>query len=131
LIFDCEYAVIFYLLSGEIFFIFSDVILVISTTFGLKILFSDAGYFSIIFDGRIGRSTKFPEQLGHTFSKISSAQVLQYVHSKEQIMASFDVFGKSLLQCSQLGFICNIHVVYSSKLLYLWTVVIVQIADKE
>ncbi|MGK0325520.1 MAG: hypothetical protein ACJA1D_000861 [Polaribacter sp.] len=31
------------------------------------------------------------------------------MHSKEQIIASFDVFGRSLLQCSQLGLIFNIN----------------------
>jgi hypothetical protein len=88
---------------------FSVLSFILAKSFGLKILFEDGGYFFIIFDVRIGRSTKFPEQLGHTFLKISSAQVIQYVHSKEQIIASFDVFGRSLLQCSQLGLIFNIY----------------------
>ena len=68
----------------------------------------DAGYLAIILKGLIGRCTKLPEQLGHTFLKSANAQFLQYVHSKEQIIASVDVLGKSLLQCSQLGLISNI-----------------------
>ena len=76
-----------------------------SKSFGAKILFFDAGYFSIIFKGLIGLATKFPLQLGQTFSKISIAHVAQYVHSKEQIIASVEVLGKSLPQCSQLGLI--------------------------
>jgi len=52
-------------------------ILAFSKSLGLKILIVDAGYLSNIFEGRIGRSTKLPEQLGHTFLKISIAQVLQ------------------------------------------------------
>tara|TARA_R110002126_G_scaffold277373_1_gene423178 strand:+ start:19981 stop:20211 length:231 start_codon:yes stop_codon:yes gene_type:complete len=59
---------------------------------GSKFFFVAAGYFSIIFNGRIGRFTKLPAQLGQTFLKISKAQVLQYVHSKEHIIASVDVF---------------------------------------
>ncbi|EDP70024.1 hypothetical protein FBALC1_10842 [Flavobacteriales bacterium ALC-1] len=38
---------------------------------------------------------------------MSRAHALQYVHSKEQIIASVEVFGKSLLQCSQLGLMSN------------------------
>jgi hypothetical protein len=93
---------------GFIFLYLLEFIFTSSKFFGLYISFFDAGYFSIIFNGRIGRSTKLPEQLGQTFLKISIAQVLQYVHSKEQIIASKEVLGKALLQCSQLGLISNI-----------------------
>jgi len=48
-------------------------ILVFTKFFGLKTFLVEVGYFFISFCGRIGRSTKFPEQVGHTFSKISRA----------------------------------------------------------
>jgi hypothetical protein len=38
--------------------------------------------------GRMGRAVNPPPQLGHTLSSISSTQVRQNVHSKEQIIAS-------------------------------------------
>jgi len=98
----------FYLFSGGIFLYLSEFILAFSKSFGFKIGLIEAEYFSISFLGRMGRSTKLPAQLGHTFLKISSAHALQYVHSKEHIIASVDVFGKSLLQCSQLGLISSI-----------------------
>ena len=44
--------------------------------------------------GRMGRAVNPPPQLGHTLSSISSTQVRQNVHSKEQIMASRE-FGNN------------------------------------
>jgi len=72
-----------------------------------------AGYFSmqapvIQLEGRIGLFSKAPPQFGHTFCKILITHSLQNVHSNEQIIASKLVLGKDLLQCSQLGLICNI-----------------------
>jgi len=97
---------------------------------GLNTRVTEAGYFSISFLGRVGRSTKLPEQLGHMFLKSSSAHFLQYVHSKEQIIASGEPLGKSVLQCSQLGLISNILWIflccYLSKVVHLWTAIIIQ-----
>jgi len=98
----------FYLFSGEIFLYFDKFFIAFSKFFGRNTLFVDAGYFSIIFSGLIGLSTKLPEQLGHTFLKMAMAHSLQYVHSKEQIIASIEIFGNSLSQCSQLGLMSNI-----------------------
>jgi hypothetical protein len=50
---------------------------VFSTSFGLKTTFVEAGYFSIISIGRMGRSTRLPAQLGHTLLKRVLAQCLQ------------------------------------------------------
>lgn len=51
----------------------------------------------------MGLAEKPPPQFGHTFSSNSSTQILQKVHSKEQIMASVEWGGSEQLQCSQLG----------------------------
>ena len=99
---------IVYLFSGGIVLNASEFRFAFSKSFGLKMGWVEAGCLSISFCGLIGRSTKLPEQLGHTFSNISMAQVLQYVHSKEQIMAFVEVLGKALLQCSQFGLRSNI-----------------------
>tara|TARA_B110000091_G_scaffold209576_1_gene250986 strand:- start:1215 stop:1481 length:267 start_codon:yes stop_codon:yes gene_type:complete len=76
-------------------------------SFGENFPTAATGYFTIISDVRIGRSTKFPAQLGYTFLKRPIAHDLQNVHSKEQIIAYVDVFGSMVLQCSQLGLISN------------------------
>ena len=55
----------------------------------------------------IGLFTKFPPQLGQRFFKIHLAQVIQNVHSNEQIKASTDSGGKSLSQHSQFGLNSN------------------------
>ena len=68
----------------------------------------DAGLFIRADTGRIGRCTKFPEQLGQVKSNIVSVQVLQNVHSKVHIKASVDSGGKFLSQHSQLGRSVNI-----------------------
>jgi hypothetical protein len=98
----------FYRFFGEIFLYFSVFSFAVAKSFGLKIFLVDTGYFLTILDLLIGRSTKLPEQLGQTFSKRVTAQVLQYVHSKVQIIASVELLGKPLLQCSQLGLISSI-----------------------
>jgi hypothetical protein len=41
----------------------------------------DAGFFTSIADGRIGRCWKFPPQFGHTLRNVASAQTSQNVHS--------------------------------------------------
>ncbi len=97
-----------YLFWGGMDLNFAECILDETKSLGLKTVVIEAGYFSTSLFGLIGRSTKFPEQLGQTFSKISNAHFLQYVHSNEQITASVEVFGKSLLQCSQFGLISSI-----------------------
>ena len=72
-------------------------------SFGACILSLLAGYLFLNFAGRIGLGTKLPPQFGQTLSNIVLAQSLQNVHSKVQIIASEVVFGRSLLQCSQLA----------------------------
>lgn len=54
-------------------------------------------------EGRIGRGTKPPPQLGQTLPRSSSTHVAQNVHSKLQMRASSDAGGRGLLQCSQEG----------------------------
>ena len=63
----------------------------------------EAGNFSSLFGGRRGRATNSPPQLGQWPCSTVSAQVLQKVHSKEQMRASAEPGGKSLSQHSQLG----------------------------
>ncbi len=58
--------------------------------------------------GRVGLLSNPPPQLGQTLSKICSTQCVQNVHSKVQIIASFDSFGKRLAQFSQFCLISNI-----------------------
>jgi len=69
--------------------------------------FFDAGYFSNICIGRIGRLTKLPAQLGHLKCNVVSAQSAQKVHSNVQMNADPESGGKSLSQHSQLGRISN------------------------
>jgi len=52
----------------------------------------------------MGRTTKLPPQLGHTWQNTLSAQLAQNVHSNVQIRASVLSGGKSRSQHSQLGF---------------------------
>ena len=73
-----------------------------------NILLEDAGWDFNSSTGRIGRCTKLPPQFGQIPFKISVAHVIQNVHSNEQITASVDSGGKSLLQHSQLGLSSNI-----------------------
>jgi len=56
-----------------------------------------------LFAGRRGRTTSSPPQLGQIPASLLVAQSAQNVHSKVQIRASVDSFGKSLLQHSQFG----------------------------
>ena len=58
---------------------------------------------------RIGRETKSPSQFGQRPFSLSSTQTLQKVHSKEQIIASFESGGRSLSQYSQFGLSSNIR----------------------
>jgi hypothetical protein len=52
--------------------------------------------------GRIGRLTSSPWQFGQRLSSTFSAQAVQNVHSKEQILASVDPGGQgNLLQNEQ------------------------------
>ncbi len=48
----------------------------------------DAGYFSSIAAGLIGRATRFPLQFGHVPPNTLFAQSVQNVHSNVQITAS-------------------------------------------
>src|SRR5438105_4950857 len=54
-------------------------------------------------EGRMGRGTKPPPQLGQTLWSLVSTQSTQKVHSYEQIRASGEEGGRSLSQYSQLG----------------------------
>jgi len=53
--------------------------------------------------GLRGRATSSPPQLGQLPFNMSIVQLVQKVHSKEQILASVDSGGRSLSQHSQLG----------------------------
>ena len=57
----------------------------------------------------MGRATKLPPQFGHLPARIWSAQFAQNVHSNEQILASGESGGRSLLQHSQQGLISSIQ----------------------
>lgn len=78
------------------------------TSTGLCTTIVEAGYFFNNALGLMDLSVKLPPQLGQTFFKTSVAQVLQYVHSKVQIMASFELWGNLVLQFSQVGRIWSI-----------------------
>jgi len=73
------------------------------------------GYFSRRFIGLIGRFSKPPPQFGQMWLNTLVTQLAQNVHSKVQISACVDSFGKSLLQCSQLGLISNIQLILPLK----------------
>jgi len=68
----------------------------------------EAGYFWIALPKRVGRFENAPPQLGHWRQSFVSTQLVQKVHSKEHIHASFESAGKSILQHSQFGRICSI-----------------------
>lgn len=69
----------------------------------LLMRFLEAGNFSSILVGLIGRFTRLPPQFGHTWFKTDFAHSMQKVHSKVQMTASCDDGGRSLSQFSQLG----------------------------
>jgi len=70
--------------------------------------FVEAGYFCNAPPARVGRLVNSPLQFGQVSFKSVSAQVLQNVHSNEQIIASWLSAFKSLSQHSQLGLSSNI-----------------------
>jgi len=70
---------------------------------GLNTRSLDAGYFTSIAGGLIGRGEKLPPQFGQRPSNRVSTQSRQNVHSNEQIIASVECGGSRLLQCSQVG----------------------------
>src|SRR5258708_13294199 len=59
--------------------------------------------------GRMGRPLKPPPQFGPTFSRISSTQGRQNVHSKEQILPSRELGNKPPPPFSQLAPISTSH----------------------
>lgn len=63
----------------------------------------DAGNLANFEAGRLGRASSSPPQLGHWSASVLAAHDTQKVHSNEQMRASVDSGGKSLLQHSQLG----------------------------
>src|SRR5258706_2799249 len=65
--------------------------------------------------GRMGRALKPPPQFGHTLSSVSSTQVRQNVHSKEQILASRELGNKRAPQFSQVGRISSIDCLSGSS----------------
>jgi hypothetical protein len=71
---------------------------------GLSTRVVDAGLRSSSLAGRTGRRTNSPPQFGQRASgSRSAAQLVQKVHSKEQIKASVASGGRSLSQHSQFG----------------------------
>jgi hypothetical protein len=70
---------------------------------GLKIRSAEAGYLSSLFAGLLGRVSSSPPQFGQRPLSAVSAHKVQNVHSKEQIRASVESGGRSLLQHSQFG----------------------------
>ena len=56
-----------------------------------------------LLEGRIGRGTNPPPQLGKTLRKTPLTQPAQKVHSNEQILASSEFGGRALPQFSQVG----------------------------
>jgi hypothetical protein len=70
---------------------------------GLNTRVVEAGDFASLPAGRRGRRTNSPPQLGQVPPKGPSAHATQKVHSNEQMRASRDSGGRSLLQHSQLG----------------------------
>ncbi len=74
---------------------------------GLKTRTVDAGFLSKAPATRVGRLENDPPQFGQRPPSFDSTQVVQNVHSKEQIQASFESGGRSVLQHSQPGRICS------------------------
>ncbi len=71
---------------------------------GLYTLSVDAGNLASVAAGRRGLFTNSPPQFAHLPLRIVSAHVEHHVHSIEQISASTESGGRSLLQHSQFGF---------------------------
>jgi hypothetical protein len=63
----------------------------------------DAGNLPNLLAGRRGRTVNSPPQFGHSLASFNVTQSTQNVHSKVQMRASVDSFGRSRLQHSQLG----------------------------
>src|SRR3954462_13662531 len=63
----------------------------------------NAGYFTSIAGGRIGRRTNSPPQFGQAPFSGPATQSLQNVHSNVQIIASRESGGRSRSQHSQFG----------------------------
>lgn len=70
---------------------------------GLWIRCFEGGFFANLLAGRRGRGTNSPPQFGQRPESRSSTQRTQNVHSKEQILASLESGGRSMLQHSQFG----------------------------
>jgi len=70
---------------------------------GLNTRTSDGGFLASLAAGLRGRGTNSPPQLGHLPPSFVSTHDAQNVHSKEQMRASVESGGRSLLQHSQLG----------------------------
>ena len=68
------------------------------------------GLLASLLNGRRGRTSSSPPQLGHLPPRTLSAQMLQNVHSNEQIRASLESGGRSLSQHSQPGRSSSIEV---------------------
>ena len=71
---------------------------------GLKTRSAEAGNFASLLNGRRGRATSSPPQLGHCPASTPLAHDSQNVHSKEQMRASVESGARSRLQHSQFGF---------------------------
>ena len=83
---------------------------------GLNTRLVDAGYLANFDNGRRGRTTNSPPQLGQTPASTPFTQAAQKVHSNEQMRAELDPGGKSALQHSQLGRSCNmVNLGYGKK----------------
>jgi hypothetical protein len=65
--------------------------------------------------GRIGLGHKFPPQFGQTPSSTRATHSAQNVHSNVQIMASVELGGSALLQCSQTGLSSSIRFLHSRR----------------
>jgi hypothetical protein len=74
---------------------------------GLNTRSVEAGHLTSRCAARVGRRAKPPPQFGHLLASFDSAQCWQNVHSNEQINASVESGGRSLLQHSQFGRICS------------------------
>ena len=70
---------------------------------GLKTRSVDAGNLPSFPAGRRGRATSSPAQFGQMPASTVSAQLVQKVHSNEQMRAAVESGGRSVLQHSQLG----------------------------